>query len=373
MVTPPDNQPREGSCECGRVPPQRLLGASAASARAIFLHRAMPSEYLHFDEYSALQGTATRSNVVRLRSTVVVFAFVALSILIGTALLHAAGWKPPTVDDANGMSTSVFSLPSAQDGPPLLCYEFAATVTKSQILVQDGVELEAQLLNSRLRVAQSSDTVGTLMPAGPPFQKAFRSFWTTDSKLAGQDDSCVELEIEPFFSHAICDLFPAHHTDRGSNSSNSSSSKPRNGGSGTNHGEQRAGCSTHQIHKVMPLDASFGPIASHAYVGARRLGRSEGNEGEEGQEGQEREEQKEMRPTQQQPTTTPAVGDSMAEDPCDETWEWRGEERILEVKERGAVFNASVRSVVTYRLHRIGGGMDGWRALRQNSSLLRLM
>ena len=97
MVTPPDNQPREGSCECGRVPPQRLLGASAASARAIFLHRAMPSEYLHFDEYSALQGTATSSNVVRQRSTVVVFAFAALSILIGTALLHAAGWKPPTV------------------------------------------------------------------------------------------------------------------------------------------------------------------------------------------------------------------------------------------------------------------------------------
>ena len=173
-------------CASGYRP--RLLGARAASARAIFLHRAMPSEYLHFDEYSALQGTATRSNVVRHQSTVVVFAFATLSFLIGTALLCAAGWKPPTVDDANGMSRSVFSLPSAQDGPPLLCYEFAATVTKSQMLVQDDVELEAQLLNSRLRVAQSSDTVGTLMPAGPPFQKAFRSFWTTDSKLAGQND-----------------------------------------------------------------------------------------------------------------------------------------------------------------------------------------
>ena len=132
--------------------------------------------------------------------------------------------------------------------PPLLCYEFSATLVKRTALTGSR-EHTSSATTLGLRVSRSLDLVGELDPPRPPFEKAFRSFWTR----AASNGSCVQLYVEPFFDEAVCVAYGA----RTPNASDADADEE--------------GCSTHKLRSLLPLDASFGRAATAAYVQATRV------------------------------------------------------------------------------------------------------
>ena len=211
--------------------------------------------------------------------------------LIAVASLVALGMVLVLPD---AFSTVIFA--HTVDQPPQLCYEFTATVLKRTTETGEA-EHVGKSYTRGFRVSRASDFVGMLQFPAMPYEKEFRVWYTAGepSKFASENHSrrtCVSLNTLPFFDETICEIERSKH-------------------------DHFAGCSAHYLQHIMPLDASYGERASRAYVDARRVGAPDEVDGVQ-------------------------------------LWQWDPPARTMLVKERGAHFNASVLTVITYRIARAG-------------------
>ena len=257
--------------------------------------------------YVALRSVSSSGHVARMRASPTSVTIVAGMVVLLTATSTYSAHQ-------NDLLSSV-TLKQGRKSPPDLCYDFKASVRKTRVLNHITAsgrrhQAHASVDEFGLEASRSAGFLAVLQPSEPPFEKTFKDFWLADTAAAIFDaGSCIQASVQPFFNESICTVLPQRAAARRERSIADADV-----------------CIAHSLHRVMPLDDTFGLVASAAYLNARHIpddsvpGDAEGKHNE--------------------------IPGAL------ETWEWVSDAEVVNVSERGVRFDATVRTTATYKLVR---------------------